>query len=271
MIENNFEKIAEFLLQKTTAKPQIGIILGSGLGALVEKMVIEHEIPYSDILGFPLSTVKGHAGKLIFGKIALKSVVVMQGRFHYYEGYEMDQIVLPVKVMKALGIEYLFVSNASGGLNPLFRTGDLMVITDHINFFPVNPLRGPNNDKYGSRFPDMGAVYDKTLIQKALGIAINESFPLQKGIYIGSSGPTLETPAEYRMFRILGADATGMSTVPEVIVARHMGIKVFGVSVITNESESADIIMTTHEDVQVNAAAAEPRMTTLFIKLIESL
>jgi purine-nucleoside phosphorylase len=270
-MENDFEKIAAFLLQKKISKPQIGIILGSGLGALVEKMTIEYEIPYSSIPGFPISTVEGHAGRLLFGTIATKNVVVMQGRFHYYEGYEMSQIVLPVKVMKALGIEYLFVSNASGGLNPLFKTGDLMVITDHINFFPLNPLRGPNNDKDGPRFPDMSNVYDKRLIAKAFDIAKTDSIPLQKGIYIGSSGPTLETPAEYRMFRLLGADATGMSTVPEVIVAHHMGIKVFGVSVITNESECAEEIITTHEDVQTNAAAAEPRMTTIFTKLIASL
>lgn len=270
-MKRDFEKIADFLFQKKINSPQIGIILGSGLGALVEKMVIEFEIPYSDIPDFPISTVEGHAGRLIFGKIATKNVVVMQGRFHFYEGYEMPQIVLPIKVMKALGIEYLFVSNASGGLNPEFKTGDLMVITDHINFFPTNPLCGANNDKDGPRFPDMGNVYDKDLIQKAFEIATKEIIPLKKGIYIGSSGPTLETPAEYRMFRILGADATGMSTVPEVIVAHHMGIKVFGISVITNESECADEIMTTHEDVQLNAAAAEPRMTTIFTQLIENI
>jgi len=268
---NEFELIAGFLLEKNIAKPQIGIILGSGLGALVDKIEVETEILYSEIPGFPVSTVEGHAGKLIFGTIASKKVVVMQGRFHYYEGYNMDQIVLPIKVMKVLGIGYLFVSNASGGLNPTYRTGDLMVITDHINFFPINPLRGANNDKYGPRFPDMGNVYDKKLIDKACAIAKAESIPLQKGIYIGSSGPTLETPAEYRMFRILGADATGMSTVPEVIVAHHMGIKIFGISIITNESESAAEIATTHHDVQINAAKAEPRMTVLFEKLIESL
>jgi len=268
-MKNDFEKIADFLLQKITLKPQIGIILGSGLGALVDSISIEKEILYSEIPGFPISTVEGHAGKLIFGKIASKSVVVMQGRFHFYEGYDMSQVVLPVKVLKLLGIEYLFVSNASGGLNPKFKTGDLMVITDHINFFPVNPLRGTNDERLGPRFPDMGNVYDKNLITNAFKIAEEASIPLQKGIYIGSSGPTLETPAEYNMFRILGADATGMSTVPEVIVAHHMGIKVFGISVITNESDCADEIITTHEDVQINAASAEPRMTTIFLKLIE--
>src|ERR1035437_859042 len=183
---NKIEDIATFLLQKIGSKPEIGIILGSGLGALVDKIGVELEIPYTDIPNFPVSTVEGHAGKLLFGRIGLKNVMVMQGRFHYYEGYDMDAIVLPVRVMKLLGIRYLFVSNASGGLNPAFRTGDLMVITDHINFFPVNPLRGPNNEKFGPRFPDMGNVYDKGLIQKAFEIAKVESIPLQRGIYIGS-------------------------------------------------------------------------------------
>ena len=270
-MEHDFEIIAEYISQRIKNKPRIGIILGSGLGALVDKIDVNTVIPYNSIPGFPVSTVEGHAGRLLFGEIGNQHVVVMQGRFHYYEGYSMNQIVLPVRVMKLLGIEFLFVSNASGGLNPKFKTGDLMVITDHINFFPENPLRGLNIDKLGPRFPDMGQVYNKTLYAKAFDIAEKECIPLQKGVYIGSSGPTLETPSEYRMFRLLGADATGMSTVPEVIVAHHMGIKIFGISVITNESVDAENIETTHSDVQSNAANAEPQMTTIFQKLIESL
>lgn len=270
-MQAEIESIVAFIRLKTKTSPKVGIILGSGLGALVHNVAIEIEIPYSTIPGFPISTVDGHAGKLIFGTIGNTQVIVMQGRFHYYEGYDMQTIVLPVKVMKQLGIEYLFVSNASGGLNPLFRTGDLMVITDHINFFPENPLRGPNNDKIGPRFPDMSTVYDKAIIDKAFHIASEKGIKLQKGIYIGSSGPTLETPAEYKMFRILGADATGMSTVPEVIVAHYLGLKVFGISVITNESELAADMVTTHEDVQLNAASAEPRMTSIFVDLIKTM
>jgi len=270
-MQTKIESIVEFIKLKVKTRPKVGVILGSGLGALVHNVDIEIEIPYTAIPGFPISTVEGHAGKLIFGKIGNTQVVVMQGRFHYYEGYDMQTIVLPVKVMKQLGIEYLFVSNASGGLNPLFRTGDLMVIIDHINFFPENPLRGPNDNKIGPRFPDMSTVYDKVLIDTAFHIANEKGIKLQKGVYIGSSGPTLETPAEYRMFRILGADATGMSTVPEVIVAHYLGLKVFGISVITNESELATEMITTHEDVQINAASAEPRMTSVFVDLIKML
>lgn len=271
-MESQYKRTSDFLREKTTVSPRVGIILGSGLGQLVEKISIEVIIPYDTIPGFPVSTVEGHAGNLIFGTIGSMPVVAMQGRFHYYEGYEMDQVVFPVRVMKFLGIEYLFVSNATGGLNPDFKTGDLMIITDHINFFPVNPLRGKNIDELGPRFPDCSKIYDKKLVAKALEVAKKMNVVLKTGVYIGSSGPTLETPAEYKMFRILGADVTGMSTVPEVIVAHHCGIKIFGISVVTNgiEPVSPDAI-TTHEEVNMNAAAAEPNLTKIFVEMIKEL
>lgn len=264
-------EIADFIKSKTSIIPKIGIILGSGLGSLANSIEESVEIEYSEIPNFPVSTVEGHAGKLIFGYIHRIPVVAMKGRFHYYEGYSMNQVTLPVRVMKFLGIEYLFVSNAAGGLNPNYKTGDLMIIKDHINLFPEHPLRGKNDDTLGPRFPDMSKVYDIDLRQKAIEIGKLFNIKLHEGIYIGSQGPTLETPAEYRMFHLLGADATGMSTVPEIIVARHCDIKCFGISVITNESETPipDGI-TTHEEVNTNAAAAEPRLTKIFIELIGS-
>lgn len=266
------EQTISYITSKFSQKPIVGIILGSGLGSLVSSCSISLKIPYSDIPNFPVSTVDGHEGNLLFGELSGKPVVIMQGRFHYYEGYSMQQITFPIKVMKLLGIEYLFVSNATGGLNPTYKTGDLMIITDHINFFPEHPLRGKNNDSFGVRFPDMSETYNKDLIVKAQKIAEQNKIPIHTGVYIGSSGPSLETPAEYNMFRIFGADVTGMSTVPEVIVAHHAGIKCFGISVITNESKDAQIgTVTTHEEVQKNAALAEPRMTKIFEKLIEEL
>ncbi len=262
---------AEFLKSKIDIEPKFGIVLGSGLGGLVDKIDVLLKIPYNEIPSFPVATVEGHSGNLIFGTIKRVPVVAMQGRFHYYEGYEMDRIVFPIRVMKLLGIQYLFVSNAAGGLNPQYKVGDLMIISDHINFFPVNPLRGKNIDSLGVRFPDMSQVYDKQIIEKALLFTKEKKIPVHVGVYIGSSGPTLETPAEYKMFRIFGADATGMSTVPEVIIAHHMGIKVFGISVITNESADAVNEKTTHEDVQLQAALAEPRLTDIFLSLISIL
>lgn len=250
-----------------TTSPKTAIILGSGLGKLIDEITEKQEIGYSEIPNFPVSTVEGHSGKLIFGKLGEKDIIAMQGRFHYYEGYTMKETTFPVRVMRELGIENLFVSNAAGGTNPVFRVGDLMIITDHINFFPEHPLRGKNIG-YGPRFPDMGEAYSKKFRNKALEIANEKGIKLQQGIYLGSQGPTFETPAEYRLFRSFGADAVGMSTVPEVIVARHCGINVFGMSVITNESAENESIENTHEDVQKAADEAQPKMTTIMRELI---
>jgi purine-nucleoside phosphorylase len=266
---DKIKQTADFLLSKIKIKPEIGIILGSGLGGLGNKIESQTAIPYSDIPGFPVSTVEGHSGKLIFGTLSGKNVVAMQGRFHFYEGYAMKEVTFPVRVMHFLGITKLIVSNASGGLNPTFRPGDLMIITDHINFFPEHPLRGKNLDELGTRFPDMSKVYDHELIGIAEETAKNLGIKIQKGVYIGSSGPTLETPSEYKLFRIFGADATGMSTVPEVIVARHQGMRVFGMSVITNASvRDNPEEETTHEEVQNVAGVVEPKMTAIIEGLI---
>ena len=227
----------------------------------------KYEISYKDIPNFPLSTVEGHSGKLIFGKLGGKDILAMQGRFHFYEGYSMQQVTFPVRVMRELGIKTLFVSNAAGGMNPNFEIGDLMIITDHINLFPEHPLRGKNID-YGPRFPDMSEAYSRELIAKALEIAKEKGIKVQQGVYVGTQGPTFETPAEYKMFHILGGDAVGMSTVPEVIVANHCGIKVFGVSVITDLGIEGQIVEVSHEEVQKAADAAQPRMTTIMKELI---
>lgn len=267
-----FAKTAEFILQGLDYKPLVGIILGSGLGGLADKIEVDKVIEYKDIPGFPVSTVEGHKGQLIIGTLGGKKVVAMQGRFHYYEGYNMAQLTFPVRVMKLMGVQYLFVSNASGGINPQFNVGDIMIIRDHINNFPENPLRGKNYDELGPRFPDMSKTYDRELIQRACKIAEAHNVKLREGVYIGSPGPTLETPAEYKMFRIWGADCTGMSTVPEVIVAHHMGIKVFGLSVITNTDKPADPNgETTHAEVQDVAGRVEPQMTTIITELLKEL
>jgi purine-nucleoside phosphorylase len=269
------EKIKEtskFLQEKVSIQPEIGIILGSGLGGLGNKIENATAISYSEIPNFPVSTVEGHSGKLIFGTLGGKNVVAMQGRFHFYEGYGMKEVTFPVRVMHFLGVKSLIVSNAAGGLNPEYKAGDIMIINDHINYFPENPLRGKNFDDLGTRFPDMSKVYDEKYIRNAEKIAEENNIKLRKGIYIGSTGPTLETPAEYKMFRILGADATGMSTVPEVIVAHHQGMKCFGLSVITNESKPENPEEeTTHEEVQNVAGVAEPRMTKIIEELIKTM
>lgn len=261
------QETAAFLKSKMHTQPETAIILGTGLGSLVNEITDKYEINYQDIPNFPVSTVEGHSGKLIFGKLGDKDILAMQGRFHYYEGYNMKEVTFPVRVMHELGIKTLFVSNASGGMSPDFEVGDLMIITDHINFFPEHPLRG-KNIPYGPRFPDMSEAYNKELIRKADQIAAEKGIKVQHGIYIGVQGPTYETPAEYKMFRILGADAVGMSTVPEVIVANHCGIKVFGISVITDLGVEGKIIEITHEDVQKAADAAQPLMTTIMRELI---
>lgn len=248
--------------------PEVGIILGTGLGGLAESIEVHRSIDYASIPGFPVSTVEGHKGRMIFGTLGGKRVVAMQGRFHYYEGYTMQQVTYPVRVMKLLGIGTLFVSNASGGVNTSFRTGDLMVITDHINLLP-NPLVGKNIAELGPRFPDMHDCYDKSLIARATAIAEAENIKLQYGVYVGGTGPTFETQAEYRFYKAIGGDAAGMSTVPEVIVARHMSIPVFGMSVITNCGLSDEI--GDHEDVQRQGARAAEKMTRLFIEMIRQL
>jgi purine-nucleoside phosphorylase len=262
---------ANFIKERIKATPETGIILGTGLGGLVNEIKIIDSIPYNEIPDFPVSTVDGHAGRLIYGKLGNKEVLAMQGRFHYYEGYSMKEVTFPVRVMKFAGVKQLFVSNASGGLNPEWHVGDIVIITDHINFFPEHPLHGKNENELGPRFPDMSKVYDERLRNKAKLIALEHNIQIKEGIYIGVQGPTFETPAEYRMFRILGADVIGMSTVPEVIAARHSGLKVFGISIITDSGVPGEIVEISHEEVQQVAMKAEPKMTLIMKKLIESI
>jgi purine-nucleoside phosphorylase len=262
---------AKFINEKTNFDSEIGIVLGTGLGGLVNEIEITSTLPYHEIPNFPVSTVEGHAGRMIFGKLGNKNVLAMQGRFHYYEGYSMQEVTFPVRVMQQLGIKYLFVSNATGGLNPDYKVGDIMVINDHINFFPEHPLRGPNIAELGPRFPDMSRVYDERLRYTAKLISLEHNLNLKEGVYIGVSGPTFETPAEYLMFRKFGGDVVGMSTVPEVIVARHAGMKVFGISIITDSGVPGQIVEISHEEVQKVAMKAEPKMTLVLKKLVESI
>jgi purine-nucleoside phosphorylase len=262
---------AGFIKSRTNFQPDIGIILGTGLGGLVKEIEIIHTLPYETIPDFPVSTVEGHSGKLILGILGGKNIVAMQGRFHYYEGYTMNQVVFPVRVMKFLGIKRLFVSNASGGVNPDFEIGDLMILNDHINLFPTNPLMGKNEKELGVRFPDMSEAYDKATIIKAKEIASKNNIKVQEGVYVGMSGPCLETPAEYRYARIIGGDAVGMSTVPEVIAARHMGIPCFAISIITDLGVPGKIVKVTHEDVQRVAEKSEPQMTFIMKEIIKGL
>jgi len=262
---------ARFLMAAQKTNPLIGIILGTGLGGLVNEIKIEKTIPYDEIPNFPVSTVEGHKGQLIFGKINGKAVMAMQGRFHYYEGYSMQEVTFPVRVMKQMGINHLVVSNASGGLNPDYKVGDIMIIYDHINMFGNNPLLGKNMAELGPRFPDMSQPYNWELIARAKAIATQKGIDLKQGVYVGTAGPTFETPAEYKFFRIIGGDAVGMSTVPEVIVARHMGMICFGVSIITDSGVPGQIVEISHEEVQQVAAAAEPKMTQVIAELISTL
>jgi len=261
---------AEFLQKKTNCKPQVGIILGTGLGGLVNEIEIEHSISYEEIPNFPLSTVEGHSGRLIFGNLGGKQVVAMQGRFHFYEGYTMDKVTFPVRVMKLLGIKNLIVSNASGGVNPRYEVGDLMILSDHINLIP-NPLIGQNIAELGPRFPDMSETYCPLLIEKAEIVAKANNLPVQKGVYIALTGPTLETPAEYKYMRIIGGDTVGMSTAPEVIVARHMDIPCFAMSVITDLGVPGKIKKVTHEEIQAVSEVAEPKLTLIIKELIASI
>lgn len=266
---DQIKKTTAFIQSKISVQPEAGIILGSGLGNLVNEINIKHVLPYEEIPHFPLSTVEGHSGKLIFGELHGKNVVAMQGRFHYYEGYNLQQVTFPVRVMKFLGIQKLFVSNAAGGVNPNFEIGDLMIINDHINFFSSNPLIGKNNEELGPRFPDMSEVYDKQIILKAKQIAAANTIKVHEGVYLGLTGPTFETPAEYKMIRILGADAVGMSTVPEIIVAKHMNILCFAMSIITDLGVPEKIQKITMEEVLQVAGQSEKKMTVIMKGLLK--
>lgn len=262
---------ADFIRSKTKLNPVAGIILGTGLAGLGGEIKPECILEYKDIPNFPVSTVEGHHGRLIIGHLGDKPVIAMQGRFHFYEGYGMAEVVFPVRVFFKMGIKNLFVSNASGGVNPDFEIGDLMILNDHINLFPTNPLIGPNINELGTRFPDMSETYDKKLISKAFEIGQTNDIKLQQGVYAGLTGPCLETPAEYLYIRNIGGDAVGMSTVPEVIAARHMGMKCFAISIITDLGVPGKIVKVTHADVQQVAEVAEPKMTFIMKSLINQL
>ncbi|MGK9477029.1 purine-nucleoside phosphorylase [Melioribacter sp. OK-6-Me] len=270
LIENINETL-NVIKKYTDKKYEVGIILGTGLGGLVKEIDVEHTIDYGELPHFPLSTVESHQGKLIFGKIGNKNVVAMQGRFHYYEGYSMKQITYPVRVMKFLGVKYLMVSNACGGMNPLFKRGDIMLIVDHINLLGDNPLIGPNEDQLGPRFPDMSEPYSKELIKLAEEAALRNKIRIQKGVYVAVPGPNLETRAEYRFLRTIGADVVGMSTVPENIVANHMGMKVLGISIITDECFPEALKPVSLDEILQAANEAEPKMTLIMKEVIEAL
>ncbi len=251
--------------------PEVAVILGSGLGNFASRIAVEKEVPYADIPHFPVSTVQGHSGKLIFGKLGGKVIVAMAGRFHFYEGYTMQQVVFPIRVFKGLGVSTLLVSNAAGGVNPNFKVGDLMIIHDHIHLSIPNPLIGKNEESLGPRFPDMSEPYSHSLINEAKKIAAELNIPVQKGVYYAVTGPTFETRAEYKMIHILGGDAVGMSTVPEVMVAKHAGLDVFAISIITDIGIRDGDNIITHEEVLEAAHAAEPKLTAIFEKLLERL
>ena len=261
---------ADFIRSQIKESPDYGIILGTGLGGLVKEIEVSVSIAYDSIPNFPLSTVESHSGKLIFGKLSGKNIVAMQGRFHFYEGYSMEDIVLPVRVMKLLGIKKLFVSNACGGINPAFEKGDLCIINDHINLFPGNPLIGGNINELGPRFPDMSAPYDKKMIALANIICAEENIKTRNGVYAGVTGPMLETPAEYKFLRIIGADVVGMSTIPEIIAARHLSLPCFACSIVTDICYG-EIEPVTLEEIIAIANKAEPKLTTLFKRLIAQL
>lgn len=266
---NKVQETVKFLREKGIGNPDYGIILGTGLGNLTKKISIIKTISYQEIPNFPVSTVQGHSGELIFGTIGSKKIIAMKGRFHFYEGWTMAQTVFPVRVMKFLGVEKLIVSNASGGVNPSFKVSDIMVITDHINLMPEHPLRGKNEERFGTRFVDMHEAYSNEMIAVLHIVAKNLEIPLQKGIYLALQGPTFETPAEYKMVRILGADAVGMSTVPEVIVAKHMGMDCLGVSVITDLGLEGKAEQVSHEEVQIAAKKAELALGNLITEFIK--
>jgi purine-nucleoside phosphorylase len=260
----------KFLINETGFQPEVGIILGTGLGGLVREIDVAHTLEYENVPDFPVSTVEGHKGRLIFGELSGKKVVAMQGRFHYYEGYSMREVVFPVRVMKFLGIKYLLVSNASGGVNPEYEIGDLMVLNDHINLLP-NPLVGQNHEELGPRFPDMSEPYDHEMITHALSIARKHNIRAHQGCYVGVTGPTLETPKEYAYFRIIGGDTVGMSTIPEVIAARQMDLRCFAISIITDLGVPGRIVKVTLEDVKQAAERAEPDMTLIMKELLTTI
>ena len=271
---NTVQKINEsvaFIKNIYGETPSVGIVLGSGLGSFTGEINIEKEIPYSDIPNFPVSTVEGHSGKLIFGELSGKKVVAMAGRFHYYEGYSTKEVVFPIRVMKYLGISTLLISNAAGGMNAGFKVGDLMIINDHISMLTLNPLLGKNEDEFGTRFPDMSEPYKKDLVDKAKGIARAAGYDVKEGVYVGVTGPTFETRAEYKLLRIIGGDAVGMSTVQEVIAAVHMGLPVFAMSVITDIGIREEENTITHEEVLQAAKDAEPKLTHIFKELVSQL
>ncbi len=268
-LRKQIQEAVDVLKQKTRLTPKIGIILGTGLGGLADEIEREAVVPYEEIPHFPLSTVESHAGRLIFGRLSGKPVMAMQGRFHYYEGYTMQQITFPVRVMKAMGCHTLIVSNACGGMNPNFTPGDIMIIADHINLLGDNPLIGPNDDELGPRFPDMSEPYTKSLIELAEKVALEEKIKIQKGVYVAVAGPNLETRAEYRFLRTIGADVVGMSTVPEVIVAVHGGMKVLGLSVITDACLPDALQPVNIQEILRIAAEAEPKLTLLMKRVVE--
>lgn len=270
-LRKKIEESAKAIRKRVTVKPKIGIILGTGLGELVKEIQQKKTIRYDELPNFPVSTVKSHENQLVFGRVGKKNVVAMQGRFHYYEGYSMKDVTFPVRVMKALGIDTLVVSNASGGMNPNFKAGDLMVITDHINLMGDNPLIGPNDEALGPRFPDMVEPYDGALIELLEKVALEEKISLKRGVYVAVTGPNLETRAEYRFLRLIGADAVGMSTVPEVIVAVHAGLRVLGISCITDECLPDALKPADIETILKVAAEAEPKMSRLISRTIQSM
>lgn len=267
----NIQETADYIKQKIDKIPNVAIILGTGLGELANEIKDKFEIPYHEIPNFPVSTVEGHSGKLIFGKLGDTPVLAMQGRFHFYEGYNMKEVTFPVRVFQMLNIKYLFVSNAAGGMNSSFDIGDIMLIEDHINLFPEHPLRGKNFNELGTRFPDMSNAYDKDLRAVAIKVASQHNIKLQHGVYIGTQGPTFETPSEYNYFKIIGGDAVGMSTVPEVIVANHAKMKVLAFSIITDLGVLGKIVEVSHQDVQEAAKIAQPKMAFIMKEIIKTL
>ena len=270
-MENQLKETLNFIKGQGIENATVGIILGTGLGGLVEKIEIIEEISYDKIPHFPVSTVESHVGKLIYGKINGKTVIAMQGRFHYYEGYDMKQIAYPVKVLKNLGVKFLLISNAAGAVNLAFKKSELMLITDHINMFPSNPLIGKNNNEEGPRFPDMSCAYNKNLNNLIEEIAQEKNITLRKGVYVSVPGPNLETRAEYKMLKLLGADAVGMSTVPEVIAANHLGLPCCAISVLTDECDPENLAPVALEEILAAAAIAEPQLTILYTALIHRL
>ncbi len=263
------QETVNYIKNKTNFNPEYGVILGSGLGSFTDDITIEFTLPYNEIPNFPVSTVQGHKGALVFGTIGDKKVMAMQGRFHFYEGYDMKQVTFPVRVMKYLGVTKLIVSNASGGVNSDYEVGSVVIIKDHVNMFPEHPLRGKNDERFGPRFLNMNEAYNKAMINKAKAIAVENNITVHDGVYLGLQGPTFETFAEYKMVKVLGADCVGMSTVPEVIVARHMGIDCFGLSVITDMGDVETAMEeVSHEEVLKAAAKAEPHVRKLIKELI---